>query len=398
MRLFKRRKKEKSINVIENAQETPSEVLPEEEVRVEKENVNIHDRAQRVAYISHLHEQIQEAKRECVDIKFEYGQVTSKLKDIQLIDMAPEEESKVLLEIAQGIADLTKERNQLGKREFKITDNQKRMIETYEDSVAKDVDKLQKQENYLTKVKNDLRQLAAEKSSLLREQKELVSKQGMLQVLSKCLAAIMIALMVLVAVVWKLFQVDIAVPFLSLIGFGLVVAIIIIFESGRNRRGAALAARKRNRAVYLSNKIKIKYVNTIKVIDYMCAKYSVRNGMELDFVYGQYRQWKAEMQKQQESTRLLGEYNTILMHELDKLGVKDKDVWFFQAQAIVDPREMVEIRHDLNTRRQKLRERLDYNSEIMEECLAELETIRTKKEEYAQDVEEVLGNDIRGLR
>lgn len=60
--------------------------LEQEMVRVEKEKVDLRNDKERIAYLEHLCENIKEAKKQCEDIKFEYGQVTSYLKDIQLID------------------------------------------------------------------------------------------------------------------------------------------------------------------------------------------------------------------------------------------------------------------------------------------------------------------------
>ena len=79
------------------------------------------------------------------------------------------------------------------------------------------------------------------------------------------------------------------------------------------------------------------------------------------------------------------------MRELERLGVKDREIWFGQAKALVEPKEMVEVRHDLNLRRSKLREQLDYNTGVMEECLEEMEKIRSTKPEYAVEVERILG-------
>ena len=123
----------------------------------------------------------------------------------------------------------------------------------------------------------------------------------------------------------------------------------------------------------------------------MYHKYQVRNATELEFVYGQYRKAKKEWARQRESTVLLNESNQILLRELQRLGVKDRDIWFAQARALVEPKEMVEVRHELNVRRQKLREQLDYNTGVMEDCLEEIEKIRDKKPEYAEEVERILG-------
>ncbi len=67
-------------------------------------------------------------------------------------------------------------------------------------------------------------------------------------------------------------------------------------------------------------------------------------------------------------------------------------IWCSQAEALVNPKEMVEVRHDLRVRRQKLREQVDYNTKIKEECLEEIEKIQDKKPEYAREIQQILGN------
>ena len=93
--------------------------LEQEMVRVEKEKVDLRNDKERIAYLEHLCENIKEAKKQCEDIKFEYGQVTSYLKDIQLIDRAPKEEQEKLLAAAKQIVELTKERKKSQKQEYK---------------------------------------------------------------------------------------------------------------------------------------------------------------------------------------------------------------------------------------------------------------------------------------
>ena len=98
------------------------EELENAPVQVEKEKIDVRDDHARVAYLQRLNEAIVEAKRQCEDIKFEYGQVTSYLKDIQLLDQAPDEEKLRLLTAAQVIVELTKERRKLQKQEYKFTE------------------------------------------------------------------------------------------------------------------------------------------------------------------------------------------------------------------------------------------------------------------------------------
>lgn len=375
-------------------EEQPSALLQElerEPVKVEMEKVDLHNDKARLDYLGRLYEGIQEAKRQCEDIKFEYGQVTSYLKDIQLIDQAPEEEKEKLLTAAQLIQELTKERRKLQKKEYKFTDGQRRAMENYEDIVDKDIQNLLEYEDFQMKIKHDMRQLSGEKNLLLADKKDIIRRQRMLKTIGKYLTALLIATGAMLAALAYCFKVDIGMPFVGTVAVTFVIAVLILNESRKNRIDMVITEKKCNRAIFLSNRVKIKYVNNVRTLDYMYHKYQVRNATELDFVHSQYVRAKREWAKQRESSIRINECNQIVLAELRRLGVKDCDIWLGQAAALVEPKEMVEVRHDLNVRRQKLREQLDYNTSVMEDCLEEMEKIRSMKPEYAVEVERILG-------
>ncbi len=365
-----------------------------EQDKLEKEKVDIHNDAARLSYLQRLYEEIQEAKRQCGEIKFEYGQVTSYLKDIQLIDQAPVEEKKGLYGAAHQIVELLRERERLQHQQYKITDAQKRAMENFEPNVREDIKKLQEYEDYQMKIKNDLRQLGGEKNLLLADKKSIIRRQAVLKSIGKALTIILVAFGAMMLALVLCFKVDITVPFIATAAFAFVIAAIILNEARKNRIDMVITEKKCNRAIYLTNKVKIKYVNNVKTLDYMYHKYQIRNATELEFVFGQYMKAKREWEKQRQGTIQLHENNQILMHELQRLGVKDKEIWFSQAKALVEPKEMVEVRHDLNVRRQKLRDQLDYNTGIIEGCMEEVEKIRDKKPEYERDVEKIMGQGI----
>ena len=50
-----------------------------------------------------------------------------------------------------------------------------------------------------------------------------------------------------------------------------------------------------------------------------------------------------------------------LLQYLTRLRMYDTRVWLTHANALVDSREMVELKHELLTRRQKLRARMEYS-------------------------------------
>ena len=366
------------------------EELENAPVQVEKEKIDVRDDHARVAYLQRLNEAIVEAKRQCEDIKFEYGQVTSYLKDIQLLDQAPDEEKLRLLTAAQVIVELTKERRKLQKQEYKFTDAQRRAMEKHEENVRNDIEKLQGYEDLQMKIKNDLRQLAGEKNLLLADKKDIIRRQAMLKTVGKCLTALLVATGAMLVALAYCFKLDIGMPFVIAVAAGFVLAAIVLNEARKNRVDMVITEKKCNRAIFLSNRVKIKYVNNVRTLDYMYLKYQVRNVTELDYVYKQYLQAKREWARQRETSIRIDENNKILLAELRRLGIKDCDIWLGQVAALVEPKEMVEVRHDLNVQRQKLREQLDYNTGVMQDCLEEMESIRSQKPEYAVEVERIL--------
>ena len=62
-------------------------------------------------------------------------------------------------------------------------------------------------------------------------------------------------------------------------------------------------------------------------------------------------------------------------------------IWLHQTQAILDKKEMVEIRHNLIIRRQSLRRRMDYNREVIAgNAQAEIKDLVDKYPEYAKEI------------
>lgn len=396
MKWLKRLRKktaEEGAAIEEDVRENGSPLLEELEnmpIRVEKEKIDVKDSRARIAYLERLYEAIQEAKRQCEGIKFEYGQVTSYLKDIQLIDQALEEEKETLLTAANTIVELTRERKKLQKREYKFSDAQRRALENNENTVQGDIKKLLDYEELQMKIKHDLRQLDGEKNLLLADKKDIIQRQTMLKTVGKCLTALMVATGAMLMVLALCFKLDIGMPFVIAVGIGFVLAAVVLNEARKNRIDMVITEKKCNRAIFLSNRVKIKYVNNVRTLDYMYHKYQVRNATELDFVYRQYLQAKREWARQRESSIRIHENNQILLAELKRFGVKDCDIWLGQVLALVDAKEMVEVRHELNVQRGKLREQLDYNTGVMEECLEEMDKIRNQKPEYAVEVEQIL--------
>ena len=61
-----------------------------------------------------------------------------------------------------------------------------------------------------------------------------------------------------------------------------------------------------------------------------------------------------------------------------------------QAAALLDKREMVEMRHELISRRQALRKQMDYNRNVAETARKEIMDVADKYPAYASEIMEMV--------
>ena len=108
-------------------------------------------------------------------------------------------------------------------------------------------------------------------------------------------------------------------------------------------------------------------------MDYSCERFHVNNSLELTYNYEQYIEACKEREKFKQITEDLEYFNGRLVRVLNELNLFDPKVWLNYANAIIDPKEMVEVKHELFGRRQKLRSRIEYNLSAIEDMKTEVE-------------------------
>ena len=79
------------------------------------------------------------------------------------------------------------------------------------------------------------------------------------------------------------------------------------------------------------------------------------------------------------------------MKILRKYQIKDPAIWLHQTEAILDHKEMVEIRHGLIIRRQSLRRRMDYNKDMVAGgAQKEIKELVNRYPEYGKEIIETV--------
>lgn len=356
-------------------------------IELEEQKVDFASREDSSNYLQNCCERIIEASREVEEAKLEYGAVTAYLMDMQKIDMIPREEKEDLESAAREIATLTRERESYyNSEEIKLPVQTRQIMQKYEKEMVGEIKKMYENEAYQKAIKNDLKYLEGEKGYLKYQKQEIIAKQKYLQNVAITTSVLVVILFVLIYALAKVFRADMRLPFILTITMATLSAAYIYFEANKNRVNMVLTERKLNKAIGLLNKVKIKYVNNTNYLEYTYEKYGVSNAMELEHIWQKYEQMRLREKQIRSNADKLSANHEKLIAELKKYEVADPDIWIHQPVALIDKKEMVEIRHRLNVRRQKLRDRIDYNNQVKLEMVAKVQAGLEQRPECREEV------------
>ena len=350
---------------------------------------------EREGFLKNCCEIINEAKRQRFEAKKEYEVVTSYLADIQKIDLLPLHAKKSIDDMARKLISLNIERQKMQKIPPKITIAQRLALEPYEETILEEIRKMEDSENYLQVINSDIRHLESEKASLDFELQDIMERDDMGKKMLKIASVFIVIFLIFLFVLQEAAKKNVQLPFIFTIAFGIIVIAYFYFSNRKNQYELKVAELKINRAIMLLNKVKIKYVNCTNLLEYMYEKFHVNNAQELHYHWQEYMRIVEEERRFQKTAESIDFYTEEIIRELKKNGVADAAVWGYQVEALVDPKEMVEVRHRLNVRRQKLRQRIDYNNAQEEMARKSLRTFRERHLSYDAETLLILAkNDV----
>lgn len=358
-KLFRSRKKNKyeRDNFLEEQARTRYAGLDEE--RVVRSNPK--DDAEAYKYAMELCEQMSSVSHELEDTRSEYQVVTNYLNDIQMLENLSDEQKAPILECAGRVASLDKERSEFLETERRLSETQFAQMQAVEDELPDIVRRLKVNEADLDKAKRNLSALEGAKLEYAMLKSDAEHRQKTLRKMSVYLLTIFATMAALFVILRFLLQQDTQIAMMVSAALAAVLAVYILIKYQEAGQDIKRADVNRNYTVTRENQEKIKYVYIKNAVDYTCEKYHVRDSRDLTYIYEQYQEEVREREKLCQTSNELEYYLQQLVKLLRELHFYDAQVWTNHANAIIDSREMVELKHDLITRRQKLRARVEYN-------------------------------------
>lgn len=331
-------------------------------------------------------DQVVEAAYQVEDLRAEYNMVTSYFEDIQIIEELPQEQRKIISDTAKKIALLENETTQFLHSEDRISDENFRRIQGMEKELTSIFGQLKELEDMDMMIRRDMTHLEGEKNAQRYIQEMERHRQRQLKKFLTTFGTLSVLSVLTLAAVGVLTENNLIFPVLLILFIIAAVAAVSMVAHRRSSYEFKMAEKREQRAIELLNKVKIKYVNNTSTLEYLYEKYHVNSLRELEYLYDQYRIMVEEVRKYQKTTGDLREYTDALSKLLYACGVKDPDIWTKQSLALIDGREMVEVKHSLNQRRQKLREQIRYNEQLRLEGMSSIQELLKENPQLQETV------------
>ncbi|MBR5419609.1 MAG: hypothetical protein IK115_00520 [Lachnospiraceae bacterium] len=340
----------------------------------------------RTVYVLEALEQMSEASEKVEQYQGEYDAVTALLMDMEEIEDLPNDMRVAIMEQASKIEKLEKERRQVFVTAGQLDEHRVDLLKRYEDEIPGGVRKMREAEEYRKLVKMDLRKMDAEKASIryqLREAVLTVSNSRGVAII--CGVAMVVAIGILLAL-QKMMGLDVSFGYILIGGAGAISLTVLLVRYQDAVREIKHLEKLRDKMIGLHNTVKIRFVNNTNLLSYLYMKYGVDNSGELEEDYQSYMEVMGARQKDEKLKEDLEYYYKKLADTLRKSNIKDPEIWTRQARALVDPREMVEVRHALIGRRGKLREQLEYNKEVAELAGQRIKDLAKAYPQYSREI------------
>ena len=357
-RLFRRRKKKK-------------EELPDEAdgavYGLTEHETDLEDEQQRTGYVESLLTQIADAQKQISECEAEYAMVDLYLKDMELIDYISGEDREKLEDCAKAVHLLEEDKSRYEKKKRHMSDADYAKMERLSEDAHDSLTRLQEAEQYQEAIRNDLSRLENEKQACLFRRQEAKTAMENLRGMAVITTAAVFFCIVILLIMQFAFEMQTQMGYIltaAVCAIALVAMYMKYMDAAQEDR---LSSGTLNRVILLQNRVKIRYVNNTNLLEAYQAEQVERKKLE---------QTMQELSFGQED----------LIRILKKYRLHDPMIWLHQTGAILDSKEMVEVRHAMILRRQQLRKQMEFNTDNAEKAQEQIKKLVTEYPKYAAQI------------
>ena len=330
--------------------------------------------------------QMKEIASDIDDLRLEYEAITSYLNDCDEIDKLPEEIRLPIEDAANDILTIKANKEKYYLEKPLMDEALYEKIDKIDDECEEIIAKIKDAEEFQGKIKSDLKKVEGEKQAYYYRRAEMNS------MLKNTIGILVIASVAFVICMILLLVLALTLDFDVKIGFLLTVTIIIFVYSFLFLKGNDLRKESNKldktiiKIIQLQNSVKIRLVNNTNLLDYLYIKYDVDSSKELKKDYEVYLEERHRREQYEQANKELPMAKRRLLSLLKNLQLNDPVSWTHTPEAIVDRKELVEIRHEMIGRRQKIRDQIEENTKNAEAIKDEIKEMIRRYPKYSVEL------------
>jgi len=337
-------------------------------------------------YIDGIISQMKASSDDIDSLSREYDRLTSLLGDIETIVDMPNDIKEDIIGCARELNKVDMIKQSMDSNLPYLSESEYAIMNKIEPDMPKAYEQMVEAENYQKKIRSDLTYLESEKNAhkfRLREMDTMIANLGgALVIITLCLLA-GIAIEIIFAI---MLEFDVKLAFLITVAAAAVGYTIVAIKVINHKEEKRIIERDIGRLISLHNTVKIRYVNNTNLMDYYYIKYNVSSSEELNDVWNRYIEVRDERLKMMKTEEEWDYYGRELVKKLRKIHIVDPEIWKYQTAALINPKEMVEVRHHLVGQRQALRKKMDESKTYAMAAEEELKRLLKAYPKYSSEV------------
>ena len=366
-----------------------SDTYEDEEVVYTRDGIDFHDQTQRTRYIAECLEQIREGSHEMEVLKSEYDRVTSYLKDMEEIEALPDSERSELNAVVRQLVTYEEDIEKFRSRSSPLTDEQFASLRRREKEIPSGLEKIKENERMAILIRKDLRRLDGERKALAFRENELNETMENMRGMAVIFSVAAAALLIILAVMQFAFGMEVYIGyFLTIACCAIAITVVCVRFIDANHE-LERSSGGMGKLIQLQNTVKIRYVNNRNLLSYLYIKFDCKNGRELEELWSMYSKEAEDRRQFSENSSGAELAREDLIRFMRRHRISDPLRWIDQIPALLDKREMVELRHGYILRRQALREQIEYNNDLAKKAKDEITSVAKAYPMYAAEILEM---------
>lgn len=386
------RKKNKEKNLFEESFVKHDNTTEDEEefAKAIFEKNQLRNNEQKLAYVEGCCDQMVSFSKQIEEAKKELSVVEKQIEDVEKIENLRGPIKENLEKQVNRILNLKKDKTSYKKYTSQIPDKMYEFINTHEEEMPEILKNMKDNEDECQAIKTDLHMIDGEKSSLKYDRKSYQRKLKLVRrLLIITLCTVVIVTGILLADIYvKGSDHRIFMYLTIMIGLILIALVLVINQIVASR--LMLTERKIGKAIGMTNKYKLRYVNSKASLDYIYSVYEVHNAYELSNMWQLYINAKKEKEAYFKMSEKLYKAVEEFTNIINKLRLHDPSLWNYQLGAIIDDKEMRDMKDKLEKRKNQLVKIIESNEEHMEKQKSKVKRVLERDPSIAKEVMDII--------